>query len=306
MKIYEYPLSSKISGERVIALGFFDGVHIGHRQILKRACELSRSLGIPSAVFTFPSEAALPKSSGERLYDTKEKISLISECGIDEIIIADFDFVKAKTPEDFIIDILIGELGCRTALSGRDFRFGKNAEGNTSLLEKILLENGRGFIAEDDVKINSEKASTTQIKEYLADGKINLANEMLGSPYYTKAEVHHGRGVGNSLGFPTINTDIGGRVAFLRAGVYKTDVEIDGISYPALTNVGSCPTFGSFPAHAESFIFDYSGDLYGKEVKIFFISYIREEKKFASPKELTEQITRDIEFCRRKQNTKEK
>ncbi len=305
MKIYEYPSSSQPSGERVIALGFFDGVHIGHRRLLKRTVELAKSLGIPSSVFTFHSESLLPKSTGGRLYDTNEKIALISDCGIDEIIIADFNSVKAISPTDFINRVLIDELGCRAAISGKDFRFGKNAAGDTALLEEILSEQGKFFVAENDVKIQSKKASTTQIKEYLSRGDIESANEMLGSPYYIASQVVHGRGVGHLLGYPTINTDLGGRVAFLQAGVYKTQVEIDGIRYPALTNIGSCPTFGVHPTHAESFIFDYNGNLYDRRVKIFFIAYLREEKKFSSPNELTEQIGRDIKKCREEQDTKE-
>ena len=170
--------------------------------------------------------------------------------------------------------------------------------GNPELLASEFAKKGLRYVEIGDVSTDSGKVSTTAIKKCLSDGKLKEATAMLGSPYFIRSYVEHGRGVGKTLGFPTLNTDLGGRVAFLKNGVYKTETEIDGKRYSSLTNVGICPTFESRPAHAETFIIDFDGDLYGSAVKIYFHSFIREEQKFSSPDELIKRINKDIEIAK--------
>ena len=295
MKIHEYKPNTKLDGERVIALGFFDGVHIGHRRLIEKAISEAARKNAISSVFTFPAESGMPKNGTGRLYTTPEKLTIFENMGVDEVILADFASVKDLSPESFVSDTLIGDLGCRIAISGRDFRFGSGAMGDSLLLEKIMNSDGREVCTEEDVTLHSRKVSTTAIKEYLTRGMIDEANEMLGAEYFIISEVGRGRGVGHTLGYPTLNTELYGKAEFLRPGVYCSSVEVGERRLPALTNVGSCPTFEPRPPHAESFILDFGEELYGSRVKIFLHSYIREERRFDSPEALTAQIKTDVE-----------
>lgn len=295
MKIYTYEPKTVLSGERSIALGFFDGVHIGHRRLIKNAIDEAKRLNITSSVFTFYAEASMPKSSPDRLYSTEEKLDIFESLGVDEVILADFGSLKDTPPTDFINKILISDLGCRTAVCGKDFRFGKGASGTADMLAEAMKRAQRGAIIEDDVNLYEAKVSTTTIKELLSAGGIEKANEMLGSPYFLRSEVVRGRGVGHTLGYPTVNTSLTGKESLLRHGVYYSIINIGNKSYPALTNIGSCPTFEERAAHAETFIIDFDGEVYGDTVRISLLSFLRSEKKFESPEALTAQIKLDIE-----------
>ncbi len=293
MKIYKYSPGVKIPSKRVIALGFFDGVHRGHRAILKATAEEAKRLSLPSAVFTFFSESDGLKGA-KRIYGTDEKIRLTEKCGIDEIILASFREVKDITAEDFAKKALISELGCATALCGTDFRFGRGAEGEASLLKRILNEGGANLITPAAVCDGGDKISSSFIKKLLGEGNVRRAAELLGEPYSVLGEIKHGLGLGKNFGFPTVNTEISESEPDMRSGVYKCSVEINGRIYGALTNVGICPTVGKRERHRETYIMDYDDDSYGMNVRISFLDFIREEKKFSSTEELTKQINEDI------------
>ena len=293
MKIYKYSPGDAIPEKRVIALGFFDGVHRGHRAILEAAVKESERLSLPSAVFTFFSESDGLKGA-KRIYGTDEKIRLAEKCGIDEIILADFNAVRNISAADFAEKILISELGCATALCGTDFRFGKGALGDVSLLRSILNEGGAALITPAAVCDGGDKISSSFIKKLLGEGKVKRAAELLGEPYSVLGEIRHGLGLGKKFGFPTVNTEISESEPDLPSGVYKCSVEIDGKDYGALTNVGTCPTVGKREKHRETYIIGYCSDAYGMKVRISFLDFIREEKKFDSAEELTNQINEDI------------
>ena len=300
MRIYEYNSadSAALTGGRVIALGFFDGVHAGHRSLLKAAKERSERDNVPFAVFTFRSEAADMKA-GTRLYSTSQKLSLIEDCGADEVVLADFESMRGLTAEEFVRDFLIAECGCTVAVTGRDFRFGSGAAGSTEMLTRIMRETGRDVIIVDDVTRLGKKVSTTAIKALLTDGDAESAALMLSLPYFIEAIVEHGRGVGRTLGFPTLNCNMAENVGILRHGVYLSTAEIGGVRYPALTNVGVCPTFEERTEHAETYLLDFDGELYGEHVKIYLLKFMREERRFSSASELTEQISSDIERAKK-------
>lgn len=295
MRIYEYSKALKLKEEHSIALGFFDGVHLGHRALISQTVADAKARGIKSAVFTFYSEEAMPKSDRGRLYSTEKKLSIFEELGIDTVVIARFSDVCDLSPSEFVQGILVSSLLCRTAVCGKDFRFGKAASGNVQALSSLLAECGARCIALEDVTLKSGKVSTSAIKEFLRTGRLQEANEMLGAPYSIDARVEHGRGVGHSLGFPTLNTSLGYAEGILKKGVYSSCVTIDGLKLRALTNVGTCPTFEKRDTHAETFILDYDGNLYEKKVNIALHSFLREEMRFDSPEALTEQIKKDIE-----------
>ena len=292
MRIYKYTPDTEISGKRVIALGFFDGVHLGHREIIKRAIDEARALFLPSAVFTFSGESFMLK--GGHLYSTEEKLHILESLGIDEVILADFSAMKEMEAAGFVTDTLLSDLGCIAALCGNDFRFGKGAVGNTSLLSSLLSENGASLICVDDVTENGRKISSTLIRELIREGKIEEANRLLGSPYIIKCRVKKGLGLGKTFGFPTVNADIDERGADILSGVYKCICRVDGEGYRALTNVGVCPTVSDRNKHIEAYLLDYSGDLYGKEIVLEMLDFLRPEIKFESKEELIMQIKLDI------------
>ena len=293
MEFIRYKKGEIIPGkERVLALGMFDGAHIGHRRLLLSAREIAEKSGLSFAVFTFLSESFSPKG-GAFLYSTEERLEIFERLGVDEVIAADFDSVASTTPEEFVSCSLIRDMRCAAAVAGFDFRFGKGASGNAETLARLMEERGKECVIEGAHLYNGEKISTCKIKELLSLGRVSEANHLLGEPYFMYSSVEEGEGRGRTLGFPTINTSLSGREGILKYGVYRTRVDTGDASYVGLTNVGICPTFTEREAHAETYILDYAGDLYGKKVKISFMSFLREEKKFSEEGELVEQIKTD-------------
>ena len=277
-----------------LALGFFDGVHRGHRELLRRAKERAKELSLPLGVFTFPSEAFSVKAGGGRLYSTDEKLSLLEGLGVEYVILADFDSISGLSPVDFVTRVLVSELNCALSVCGYSFRFGKGAAGECELLSSLMKAHGLESVTVEEQKYQGKTLSTSVIKTALAEGDTDSAARMLGLPYHLRGRVEHGLGLGRTLGFPTVNISLP-EDSPLRSGVYHTAVPVDGKIYNALTNVGSCPTFGERTPHAETTLLDFSGDLYGKTLTVYFLSLLREEMTFASPEALTEQITKDIE-----------
>ena len=286
-----YKNGAVIENTRGIALGFFDGVHIGHRKILAEARAEADGLGIPLAVFTFSLDASIKDE--KRIYTEDERLFLFEECGVDEIIIASFSDMKELSGESFVNEFLIEKYGCTVCVVGEDFRFGRGAAYDADRLSLLMAWAGRKCITVDDVTIEGKRVSTTEIKEYLSAGDIDKANRALGSPYLIISTVTHGRGVGKTLGFPTLNCDIGGQRP-IRHGVYASSVIIKDKEYPALTNIGICPTFDLKDAHAETFILDFSGDIYDERVIIRLHAFLRDEMRFDSAKSLCAAINNDI------------
>ena len=292
MKIYEYFHGKSIIENTAIALGFFDGVHKGHRILLETTKKLAEKNNLTFAVFTFRSENSF--KSGGSIYSTDEKLEIFESLGVEAVILADFASVAGISAEEFVLSALIKDMGCKAAVAGFDFRFGNKATGNADLLKKLLYENGAMCVIEEEQQIDGGKISTSAIKELLQCGDSKNARRYLETPYFITATVTHGNGVGRKLGFPTVNTALPSGRVNLKMGVYRTAVAIDGRLYSAVTNVGVCPTFDAREAHSETYIIDYSGDLYDKKIRIFFLDYLREEIKFENPKSLVLQINVDI------------
>lgn len=290
---YSYPAGKPVLEKMCYALGFFDGVHIGHRKLILECVKRAHMLGLSAAVFTFPSESDGIKIGDKRLYSTRDKLYLLESLGIECTVVADFSSVASLSPEDFIKNVLIGELGCEFALSGEGFRFGARASGDVALLRRGLCDAGYGSDVVLDVAHGDTPASSTRIREALANCDIGLANEMLSEPFFVRGVVEHGRGQGRVFGIPTVNIALPDGF-LLPAGVYKTELDIDGRAYTCLTNVGTCPSFGERQKHTETLILGYSGDLYERELVLKFLEYIRDERMFPSAEELKKQIDSDI------------
>ena len=293
MQIYKYG-KDVISNPRgcVITLGFFDGVHIAHRDLIEAAREAAQKDDIPFGIFTFTSESDI-KSNSKRIYNTAEKLKIFEKIGVDFTVIAEFSSISHLSAEKFVKDVLIEGLNCKIAVAGFNFRYGKGALGNAETLSADMKACDRECIIRKEMTLDGETVSATLIRGLLSDGKIEKANKLLGSPYSIFGRVTHGNGQGKHLGFPTVNTEFKDESVPLKHGVYRSAIQIEDRLYPAITNVGVCPTFEERKRHAETYILDFKGDLYGKETTLYILEFMREEKRFETAEELKKQIIVD-------------
>ena len=268
MRTYLYGKDIIPSGERVVALGFFDGMHIAHRELILSAVKLARERGESAAVFTFRAEGSRIKSGVGRLYTTEEKLSVLEALGIDEAVVAEFDSLSELTPESFVSDVLIGALNCSVAASGYNFRFGKGREGDSDTLLRLMKRHGREAFILEEQKVGARTVSSTAVREALLLADTDTVTRLLGVPYSISGVVERGIGLGHTLGFPTVNIPLN-NAPEIKSGVYRTAVLIGDRLYTGVTNIGSCPTVErERHTHSETFILDFSGELYGKKIKI--------------------------------------
>ncbi len=284
----------------VVALGFFDGVHLGHRALIKRARDEAKKRGLLLSVFTFYSECKEIKGSPSRLYSTEAKCELLGSLGVERVYLADFSELSSFSPEEFVNNILIDSLACRVAVSGEDFRFGKGANGNARDLGRLMKDGGGEAITVPDESFRGEKISTTMIKKLLTSCRVSEANELLGAPFFFDARVERGLSLGRKLGIPTVNNSLPDSCRDISRGVYLSRIKIGDNFYTGLTNIGSCPTFRERETHAETFILDFSGEIYGERVRIHLLDFIREEKRFENKDLLLLEIEKNIKEAKEK------
>ncbi len=294
MKVIEYSLLKKSEHRKpcAVALGYFDGVHMGHRALISMLTEKAKELSLTSCLFTFSESLAKSKNKQTLLYKLEDKLRIFEKLGIDEVVIADFDDVAELTPSEFVGGTLVDDLGAEVALCGYNFRFGRYASGDASMLLRLMEEKGGRAVILSEMRHDGEELSATRIKELLKAGKIEKANELLGTPYFIRGTVERGLGLGGAYGFPTVNMSLDGSIP-LAVGVYRTAVKIGEKLYTGVTDVGTCPTVKEREIHAETLIADFEGSLYGENICICFLGYLRGEKSFASIDELREQIYKD-------------
>lgn len=294
MVIYEYPFKQKTNiPECVLALGFFDGVHIAHRDLLETARREALERKISFGVFTF-SAASNIKNGTARLYTDADKAEIFETLGANFVIFADFPEISGASAEKFVKKMLREDLNCQLCVAGFNFRFGKGAKAGADDLARLMSESGGEAVIREEIKGDGgETLSATLIRELITSGEIKKANRLLGSPYNIKGRVLHGRAVGRDMGFPTLNIQIAEGRIIPRLGVYASAIKIDGKAYLGVTNIGVCPTFKERAVHIETHVLDYEGDLYGRELRVFLLDFLREEKAFSSPEELKMQILVD-------------
>lgn len=282
-----------------VALGFFDGVHLGHRKLLRELKAKADTLGLEPCVFTFENNLSKTKKIKTILYNNEDKIQIFENIGISTVIFADFDSIADLSPESFILDVLVGDFGAKLCVAGFNFRFGKGARGDSELLARISKECGISAIIVDEETADGQTLSSTFIRSLISQGKLEEANRLLGSPYFIKGVVERGLGLGSHFGFPTVNTPIR-EDSPLPKGVYRSAVKVGNKLYTGITNVGECPTVKAREVHAETLIADFHGDLYGEEIYVYLLEYLREERTFDSVELLREQIYRDRELSIKK------
>jgi riboflavin kinase/FMN adenylyltransferase len=294
VKIFKYPSDGTPPlGRCVTALGFFDGVHAAHRALIDYARSLADEAGLPLAVFTFPAECGV-KGGTPRIYSTEARLSLFRDLGVEAVVIADFAMVADLSPEEFVREVLIGALDTQIAVAGFNYRFGKGAVGDAKMLENLMKRGGRVAKIHDELTKDGKTISATAVRRAIAEGDVLRARELLSVPYFIEGRIGHGNAVGRTLGYPTINMRLDDGYVMPRRGVYKTAVPIGEKLYTGLTNVGICPTFGEREMHAETYILDFEGDLYGERVRVYFMEFLRDEAVFESAEALARQIESDI------------
>ena len=279
-----------------VALGYFDGIHLGHRAVLMKALERARVKNLVPVVMLFDihPRKLISGKIPPMLTTESDKRDILLKMGFE---VVDFDFKKAMnyTPEQFIDEILIGQLNAKSVTCGYDYHYGKGGKGSAETLESQLSRLGVEVFAQMPVLLDAEAISSTAIRELISKGDIKKANRMLGNAFTYDFPVEKGDRIGRTIGFPTINQFFPEDFIVPKYGVYASVVTLYGKTYPAVTNVGVRPTVeGTASMRSETCIMDFSGDLYGKNVKVSLMEYIRDEKKFSSLDGLAQQISKDI------------
>lgn len=296
-----------LPGRRVAALGFFDGVHVAHRRLISEAVTRAGAEGLEACVFTFTAENRMLKPGTPRIYTTEEKLAVFSSLGVGRTVLADFSDVASVEAETFVREILVGELGVRHAVCGYNFRFGRSAVGDADLLFRLMVAAGGTCTVMPPMTEGGVPVSATEIRAYIGAGDMKTAARLLGAPYRVSGRVEHGRGVGHTLGIPTVNLSFPEGICLPRAGVYRSAADVGGVLCDAVTNVGTCPTFGTRPMHAESYLVGYNGSLYGNKIRIFLLEHLRDERVFPDEKTLKKQIELDTnETIRRNAEERDK
>jgi riboflavin kinase/FMN adenylyltransferase len=303
MRLFHGIDNAEIQRPTVLTLGVFDGLHLGHQLIVRTVAERARAVAAVPTVITFdphPRAVLHPESAPPLLQTLDQKVEGFGVLGIEQTIVIRFDeqFSQIRA-QDFLREVVNDRLQAKEVFLGLGFAFGHNREGNIELLKRVSRE--LGFFAAEvpEVRIRSQRVSSSKVRRLLTEGKVNLARRLLGRPYGVEGLVERGAERGRQLGFPTANLHPRNRV-IPRNGVYVTGTLIDGQWRRSITNVGVRPTFGadSEPS-VETFVMDWAGDLYGDVVRVRFLHRLRAERKFGSIDELKTQIERDVARARR-------
>lgn len=276
----------KLSGDRVVALGLFESMHRGHKQVIASCVSLASAKGTRATVVTVSKPV---NKAGLPIFSIEHKLELMEELGVDEVIVIEMnEDVRSSSSEAFIE--LLKRIGTTAIVSGADYRFGHLGTGDVNLLKTYFDTHVQEFELE-----NGEKVSTTLIKSYLSKGKIKHANTLLGYNYYIKGIVEQGKQLGRTIGVPTAN--VYPEISPLATGVYLTKTTILGNHYRSITNIGYNPTAGDNRLSIETYIGNgFDSNIYGREIKVEMIEKIREEVKFGSIEELVAQLNVDIKY----------
>jgi len=283
--------------ESMLSIGVFDGVHLGHQQLLAELLKQAQKRGMTPGVVTFrhnPENLLTNQSKLLSLTDIEEKQKLLKQAGVSMVIPLSFTPELSQLSAKQFVELLQKYLKMRGIVVGEDFALGKNREGNTENLKKLGKEMGFDVTVVPPLVINGEVVSSTTIRKALADADMKKVHNLLGRSYELTGKVVTGYGRGTGLGFPTANIEVGGDRALPPDGVYTGWAHLNGNAYQAMTNIGKNPTFGENRRTIEAFLIDYKGDLYDANLKLEIVARLREEKKFESVDELKKQVAADI------------
>lgn len=298
MRLYR-TIPAQASSSRVLAIGNFDGLHLGHRALLERLTAHARRLHLPPAVMTFephPRELFTPEQAPARLTSLREKLALLDACGIEEVFLLHFSRKLAGlSAQEFIERVLVKGLAVRHLIIGDDFRFGKGRAGDFAMLQAAGQQHGFGVEAMHTIEINGERVSSSAVRDALGTGDLEHAARLLGRPYSIAGRVVHGGKIGRKLGWPTANIQLKRKRVAL-TGVFAATVSgLDKRHLPGAASLGVRPTLGlGLRPVLEVHLFDFDQEIYGSHVTVHLLHKLRDEAKFDSFEALTAQIARDV------------
>jgi riboflavin kinase/FMN adenylyltransferase len=290
--------------DTALTIGSFDGVHLGHQALVAAMVASARDAGRTAVVLTFyPHPSVVLRGQRPAFYisTVEEKARLLGDLGVDVVVTHPFDLEFSKLSANQFLDLLEGHLSPAELWIGENFAFGHQREGNRAYLARVAPERGFDLHVHLPVIVGGEVVSSTRVREALRAGDVARAATYLGRAFRLSGEVVSGAGRGEDLGFRTANLSVWRERAIPGVGVYACMAEIDGERWPAVTNIGTRPTFEEdldLPV-VEAHILDFQGDLYGDEIELTFVRRLREERRFSGPEALVRQIRQDVERARR-------
>ncbi len=297
MQIYHSVADCQPCGRGAVALGFFDGLHIGHAAVVSRTLSYQQE-GLCPCVFTFTMDGGHPaaKSTANALTTERQKEQLLESWGVRLVLCPDFSEFHAMEPESFVDEILVRRLNANAACCGEDFRFGKKAAGDVGQLAALCQARGIRLDVVPPVTFEGERVSSTRIRSLLGEGRVADANRMLGRAFGYDFTVVRGKQLGRKLDSPTINQRLPDGFVPLRHGVYASVSFAGGAWHPSVTNIGLRPTVEDTTAvNSETYICGFSGDLYGARVEVRLLAFLRPEQRFPSVEALRARIHADAE-----------
>ena len=281
-----------------VALGIFDGVHLGHQSIIKAAQQEAFERGLSSVILTFENHprSLTINNSPSLITDFQTRLKLFKELGVDYVLAIKFSLeIMNMSPDEYLRNYLLATLNAKSVSVGYDHHFGKNRSGNVEFLKDFCKENNLALTIKEAFKIDGDLVSSSKIREQLSTGNIKEANKLLGRNFTLRGTVIHGDGRGKELGFPTANLKISDELIKPKAGVYLATAN----KHQCLVNIGYRPTFGGKELSIEAHLLDFTENLYNAELELEFIDKIRDEKKFSSKDDLIKQIKEDINFTKK-------
>jgi len=289
-----------------VAIGKFDGLHVGHHAVLEILEREAAARGLPAVVVTFdrnPLAVIRPEACPDQLVSNEQKVELLAAEGVDATLMLTFDEALASVPaREWAEGLLVEGLQAQVVICGRDFRFGHRAQGDVELLGELGAERGFDVIPVDDVRGAGERRiSSTWIRELLDEGRVREAAQVLGRPHVVRSVVVHGEHRGRELGFPTANLDMALAEGFIPAeGIYATWAVVDGVRYAAATSIGDNPTFDDVDSvRVEAHLLDADINAYGRTIELEFVDWIRPMLRFDGVDELIDRLADDVEQTRR-------
>lgn len=301
MKILQSENNFFIKEKTCIALGNFDGVHIGHQSIIKSAVDYALNNNASSCVYTFSEHPSYILGKQKPLLSTNdEKVNCFSTLGCDIAYFEDFSLVRNMTPADFCKKIIAEKLNALAVFCGENYRFGKFGSGDTTFLKNELYKLGIQLFIIPYTYYGDIIVSSSEIRAALFGSDLYKATKMLGRPYIISGIVRHGKKLGRKLGFPTLNIEVPDKKVVPPYGVYFSECEISGIKYKGISNIGIRPTIDNknfSTVNCETYLFDYDGDAYGEQITVSILKALRSEKMFNSIEELKKQVEKDIQLA---------
>lgn len=281
----------------VVTLGNFDGIHLGHQALIGGTVAEAKRLGIPSVVLTFephPLKVLAPDRAPKMLLTHKEKMQLLQDLGVDVVVVQHFNLAFAKlSAEDFVRGLLVGRLRPKKVWVGRDLRFGQGRSGSVDDLGRWGADMGFQVSVVEPILVDGVRVSSSHIRQLIGNGSVDQVRALLGRYHFISGRVTTGHRRGRDLGFPTANIATHTEMLPLD-GIYATLFHLGERNLVSVSSVGLNPTFGEGPRSVESFILNFTDDVYGEAVRLSFVMRIREEKKFASVEDLITQIRSDV------------